>query len=70
LKLLGRIVSFDDARGDGLFRSDVGDEFYFHCVVIADGSRTIRPGVRAQALRRVGHLGRDEVENVEPLNPR
>lgn len=69
MKVLGRIASFDDARGDGIFRSDNGDEFYFHCVVIADGSRTIAPGVQAQALRRVGHLGRDEVDCVETLSP-
>jgi len=68
LKLSGRIASFDEARGDGVFRSDNDDEFYFHCVVIADGSRTITPGAPALALRRVGHLGRDEVDCVETLH--
>ena len=68
--MLGRIALFDDARGDGVFRSENGEEFYFHCVVIADGSRTIAPGTLARALRRVGHLGRDEVGHVEVFSPR
>jgi cold shock CspA family protein len=68
LKTLGRITSFDDVRGDGLFQSDDGQELYFHCVVIADGSRTIDVGVRAKGVRRVGHLGRDELYDVETVN--
>lgn len=52
-----------------MLRSESGEEFYFHCVVIADGSRTITPGARAQALRRVGHRGRDEADRVEALSP-
>jgi len=64
--LRGRISSFSPNRGDGMFSSAEGD-FYFHCVVIADGSRTIDIGIEAQATRAVGHLGRDEVANVKPL---
>lgn len=65
----GRIASFDEARGDGLFQTDSGKQLYFHCVVIADGSRTISVGARAKGNRRVGHLGRDELFNVQPVNP-
>ena len=61
----GRIESFDDARGDGRLRSDAGEVFYFHCVAIADGSRTIDVGQRICAQRGVGHLGRDEAFVIE-----
>ena len=65
--MTGEVVTFDDQRGDGVFRADDGTEFYFHCVVIADGSRTIATGLPAQATRRVGLRGRDEVEAVRLL---
>jgi cold shock CspA family protein len=61
----GRIESFDDARGDGTVRSDGGERFYFHCVEIADGSRTIDVGARITARRGVGHLGHDEAFTIE-----
>jgi hypothetical protein len=64
VRVVGVIESFDDRRGDGEMRSDAGERFYFHCVAIADGSRRIEPGVRVQADRRVGHVGRDEVVAV------
>jgi cold shock CspA family protein len=63
----GRIESFDDARGDGLLRSDEGEGFYFHCVEIADGSRAIDVGARVSARRGVGHLGRDEAFEIEEI---
>ncbi len=69
MNTFGHIASFDEARGDGLFRTDSGGELYFHCVVIADGSRTITVGARAKGVRRAGHLGRDELYDVESLNP-
>jgi cold shock CspA family protein len=61
----GRIESFDDARGDGTVRSDGGERFYFHCVEIADGSRTIDVGARITAQRGVGHRGHDEAFAIE-----
>jgi cold shock CspA family protein len=61
----GRVESFDDRRGDGLVRSDEGQGFYFHCVNIADGSRSIDVGQPVSAKRGVGHLGRDEAISVE-----
>ena len=62
--VLGIVEAFDERRGDGSVRSDDGERLYFHCVSIADGTRQIDPGVRVQAYRRVGHLGRDEVIDV------
>ncbi len=61
--LTGVIQSFDERRGDGYFVTS-GERFYFHCVSIADGSRTITVGSSAQARRTVGHLGHDEVSDV------
>lgn len=67
MRVLGLIESFDDRRGDGVLLSDDGERFYFHCVSIANGSRHIDPGVRAQGERRVGHVGRDEVVAVAEI---
>ncbi|MGD0852628.1 MAG: hypothetical protein ABSA07_04635 [Acidimicrobiales bacterium] len=60
----GRIEAFDEHRGDGLVRSDAGEGFYFHCVDIADGTRTITVGQRVSAKRSVGHLGHDEAAEI------
>ena len=60
----GTVESFDARRGDGLLRGDDGTGFYFHCVMIADGSRSIPVGVRAAGRRSVGRLGRDEAVDV------
>jgi cold shock CspA family protein len=61
----GRIEAFDDHRGDGFMVSEKGDRFFFHCVSIADGSRTITPGQSVTAQRGVGHLGHDEAFEIE-----
>ncbi len=60
----GTVESFDARRGDGLLRGDDGEAYYFHCVMIADGSRSIPVGVRAVGRRSVGRLGRDEAIDV------
>jgi cold shock CspA family protein len=63
----GTVETFDERRGDGIIRSDRDERLYFHCVSIADGSRHIDPGVRVEARRRVGHVGRDEASDVAPV---
>jgi cold shock CspA family protein len=63
--ITGVIEAFDDHRGDGVLRSDDGHLFYFHCVNIEDGSRTIPTGVRASGVRSVGRRGRDELVHVK-----
>jgi hypothetical protein len=62
--ILGIIEDFDEQRGDGRLRDGEGHEYYFHCVTIADGTRTIPLGARAHARRAVGHLGHDEAVDV------
>lgn len=61
------VVSFDVARGDGTVRDDGGREFYFHCVAIVDGSRTIDAGARVRARRSVGLRGHDEATDIVKL---
>jgi hypothetical protein len=64
VELHGRIESFDELRGDGLLRSDARESLYFHCVTIADGSRSIDSGALVTARRGVGHLGHDEAFDI------
>jgi cold shock CspA family protein len=58
------VARFDESRGDGVLVDDAGQEFYFHCVHIADGTRTIAPGTSVRARRVVGLRGRDEASDV------
>jgi cold shock CspA family protein len=62
--LRGVVEGFDDRRGDGTVRTASGERLYFHCVAIADGSRTITPGTAVSLRRGVGHLGRDEALEI------
>jgi cold shock CspA family protein len=58
--ITGVVASFDAARGDGTVTLDNGETLSFHCVGIADGTRTIGVGATVTAERVVGHCGRDE----------
>ena len=62
--LSGVIEYFDVDRGDGHLLGADGHRYYFHCVNIADGTRTIEVGSRARGVRSVGRRGRDEVVQV------
>jgi cold shock CspA family protein len=70
VEIHGWIESFDERRGDGRVMTEDGEGLYFHCVDIADGTRTIGVGARVTAERAVGHLGRDEAVKVtrQPAN--
>jgi cold shock CspA family protein len=62
--ITGTVAEFDEPRGWGTVRSDVGGENFFHCTAIADGSRTIEEGA-AVAYRLVpGRLGRWEAVDI------
>jgi cold shock CspA family protein len=65
--LEGVVDSFDGRRGDGFVLSDDGERLYFHCVALRDGTREIEPGTRVRGRRRVGHLGRDEIIEIDKL---
>jgi len=60
----GVVRDFDEQRGDGVLETPRGETFYFHCVEIADGTRTIAEGASVVATRRVGLRGRDEAAGV------
>jgi cold shock CspA family protein len=59
----GRVVDFDEHVGLGHVADDSGAELLFHCVEIADGSRTIPVGqhVEFDVLRK---FGKDEATNL------
>jgi len=61
----GVVESWDEAGGHGTVRSDAGQELFFHCTAIADGSRTIEPGARVSFEVVAGRLGRWEAQNLE-----
>ena len=63
----GIVAAFDEARGDGVLVDAHGQEFYFHCVQIADGTRQVDAGARVRAQRVVGLRGRDEAAQLEKL---
>jgi cold shock CspA family protein len=68
VNVLGFVLSFDDRRGDGLVRSDAGEDLYFHCVSISDGSRHVDEGERVSARRSVGRRGHDELIAVDRVS--
>jgi cold shock CspA family protein len=65
--VLGTVARFDEERGDGVILSESGESYYFHCVAIANGTRTIVRGTRVAITVGVGHLGADEAVWVDSL---
>lgn len=65
-RLLGSVTNFDDARGLGEVTLDEFPAvFPFHCVSIADGTRTIAVGVKVSFLPLL-KLGRREAADIRP----
>lgn len=61
--LVGRVVAFDDAVGLGQVESDAGVRYPFHCIEIADGTRTIAVGT-AVTFALLCKLGRYEAAQI------
>ena len=61
----GRVTDFDEHVGLGHVVDDTGATLLFHCVEIADGTRTIPVGqaVEFDLLRK---FGQDEASNLRP----
>ena len=55
--LCGTVAEFDDSKGLGSITADDGTAFDFHCIEIADGTRTIEPGQRV-VFERLARFGR------------
>jgi cold shock CspA family protein len=73
----GTVVAFDEAKGWGTVRDDTserasedgtggGEERFFHCTAIADGSRTIAVGTPVRYEVVPGRQGRWEAAGLTP----
>jgi cold shock CspA family protein len=62
----GRVVEFDEHVGLGEVEGEDGARLAFHCVAIADGSRTIDAGAAVTYEVVPGRLGRYEAWHIEP----
>lgn len=61
----GVVAEFDETVGLGTLRTDTGDDVAFHCIVIADGTRTIEVGTRV-TFTTLPKLGRYEAADIRP----
>jgi CspA family cold shock protein len=61
----GTVASFDAHRGLGVIVDGTGDEWPFHCVEIADGSRSIEVGTPV-CFSELLKLGRREAAGIVP----
>jgi CspA family cold shock protein len=61
----GTVVHFDEHVGLGHVDADDGRRYLFHCVEIADGTRTIDVGTTVQFDLMV-KLGSPEASNLRP----
>jgi len=62
----GRVLDFDEYVGLGHVLDDEGAaELLFHCVEIADGTRTIEVG-REVSFELLRKFGRDEASQLRP----
>ncbi len=59
----GRVVAFDEAAGLGEVEREDGVRFPFHCIEIADGTRTIAVGA-AVTFELLCKLGRYEASQI------
>lgn len=63
----GRVTAFDEHVGLGTVTDETGGELLFHCVEIADGSRTIEIGTVVE-FDVVAKFGRDEAFRLRPVS--
>ena len=62
--VLGGVVrTFDEGAGLGVIDGADGAAYPFHCIEIADGTRTIDPGTEVSFVR-LGKLGRWEAASI------
>lgn len=66
--LEGTVDAFDERAGHGTIRTDDGAEVFFHCISIADGSRTIPAGARVTARSEPVGLGTWEAVEVRSIS--
>ena len=61
----GAVTEFNEAAGLGVVAGDDGVDYRFHCVEIADGSRTIEVGATV-TFRPLRKLGLVEAADLRP----
>ena len=61
----GLVTAFDVAAGLGEVTADDGATFAFHCIEIADGTRSIEVGTRVR-FGVLAKLGRYEARALRP----
>ncbi len=61
--LTGTVTAFDESAGLGTITSEDGAEHAFHCIEIADGSRSIAVGT-AVAFDLLAKFGRYEAARI------
>ncbi len=59
----GVVTSFDDTVGLGVIADVGGDRFAFHCIEIADGSRSVEIGAEVH-FDLLAKFGRWEAANI------
>jgi CspA family cold shock protein len=59
----GVVTSFDETVGLGVIADASGDRFPFHCIEIADGSRSIEIGAEV-SFDLLAKFGRWEAANI------
>jgi cold shock CspA family protein len=62
----GQVTQFDEACGLGVVTTADGAEHPFHCVEIADGTRTIDIGIDVE-FEPKRKLGRIEAAAIRPI---
>ena len=65
--MLGRVRSFDAARGRGELEATDGARYGFHATAIGDGTRRIEVGAAVAATLGPGHGGHYEARSVVAL---
>jgi cold shock CspA family protein len=61
----GRVAAFDAAAGTGTVTADDGTTYPFHCIEIADGSRTIDSGTPVEFVL-LAKFGRYQAAQLRP----
>ena len=64
-RLAGTVTGFDVHVGLGTVKASTGETYPFHCVSIADGTRTIEVGTEVTFRVRF-HVARDEATDIRP----
>lgn len=62
----GTVLTFDDHGGYGTVRDENGNDWFFHCTAIADGTRTTAAGTEVTFSLLPGRLGRWEATDLRP----